>query len=69
MDGLDRCLATKYLKKDHFWRGCGNEIIFKQQKTKCAAQSCEVSLTVWPRGMSLGSIKRIVGKQKLVLFI
>ena len=27
---------------------------------------CVVSLTVWPRGMFHGSIKRIVGKQKRV---
>ena len=43
-EGLDRCLATRYLKKDHFSRGCGNEIIFEQQKAKCAAESCEVSM-------------------------
>ena len=43
-EGFDRFLATRYLKKDHFSRGCGNEIIFEYQKTKCAAESCEVSM-------------------------
>ena len=43
-EGFDRCLATRYPKRGLFYRGCGNEIIFEQQKTKCAAESCEVSM-------------------------
>ena len=45
-EGLDRCLATRHLGigKGVFERGCGNEAIFEQEKIKCAAKSCEVSM-------------------------